>query len=151
MPATADSHHPTNRAPPHSTTTFTVGGTASGATAPAPDATLRMVGLRFRGSQTLPRNGTVRVANQSGSAHIAVAFPLRRGVTTARFGRALRSNSERAFGRVIAGAPYQLQDVLSGATSNDQEVRFANAGRYALVCFVDEHYRLGMYRVVNVR
>ncbi|MFL5893933.1 MAG: hypothetical protein ACJ76Z_02320, partial [Thermoleophilaceae bacterium] len=60
--------------------------------------------------------------------------------------------SERAFERVIAGQPYGLQSIISGGNiANDQEVRFPKAGRYALVCFFNEHHVLGMYRVVTVR
>jgi hypothetical protein len=145
-PQTEDSPPPTR-----GLTTFTTSGTANGATAPAPDATIRMVGLRFRGAQSLPRNGNIRVQNESGSPHIAIAFPLRRGVNTARLGRAVRSNSQRAFGRVVAGAPVTVQNILSGVASDDQQVTFSRAGRYALICFVNEHHKLGMYRIVNVR
>jgi hypothetical protein len=133
-------------------TTFITSGDANGARAASPRATVRMVGLRFRGDRVLPRRGVVRVENGDGVPHFALAFPLRRGVTTKQFGRVLRSNSERAFGRISAGAPYSLQGVLSGGnTANDQEVRFARAGRYGLVCFFGEHHRLGMYRLVTVR
>jgi hypothetical protein len=138
--------------PQRSFTTFTTSGQANGATAPTPAATVRMQGLRFRGSSTLPRQGVVRVENRDGVPHFAIAFPLRKGVTARRFGRALRSNNERAFGRVVAGRPYGLQNLISGGNiANDQEVRFPKAGRYALVCFFNEHHVLGMYRVVSVR
>jgi hypothetical protein len=133
-------------------TTFNTSGDANGARAASPRATVRMVGLRFRGDRVLPRRGVVRVENGDGVPHFALAFPLRRGVTTKQFGRVLRSNSERAFGRISAGPPYSLQGVLSGGNvANDQEVRFAKAGRYGLVCFFGEHHRLGMYRLVTVR
>ena len=132
-------------------TSFTTSSDANGATAPAPNATVNMRGLRFRGARTLPRNGVVRVTNNDGVPHFALAFPLRRGVTARRFGRAVRS-SERAFMRVLAGPPYEVQNLISGGnTANDNEVRFPRAGRYGLVCFFDEHFRLGMYRVVRVR
>jgi hypothetical protein len=138
--------------PQRSFTTFTTSGQANGAAAPAPAATVRMQGLRFRGSSTLPRQGVVRVENRDGVPHFAIAFPLRKGVTPARFGRVLRSNNERAFGRVLAGQPYGLQNIISGGNiANDQEVRFPKAGRYALVCFFNGHEQLGMYRVVTVR
>jgi hypothetical protein len=138
-----------NRARQRGVTTFTAGA-ASGATAAAPDATVRMVGLRFRGAARLPRRGTVRLVNDDGTPHIAIAFPLRRGVTTARVRRAVRS--ERAFTRLVAGPPYTLQNFLSGGRlANDNEVRFPRAGRYALVCFVYEHHVLGMVRTVTVR
>jgi hypothetical protein len=138
--------------PQRSFTTFTTSGEANGATAPTPAATVRMQGLRFRGSSKLPRQGVVRVENRDGVPHFAIAFPLRKGVTARRFGRVLRSNSERAFGRVVAGPPYGLQNIISGGNiANDQEVRFPKAGRYALVCFFNGHDVLGMYRVVTVR
>ena len=139
-------------APPRSLTTFTSGDQPNGATAPAPAATIRMQGLRFRGARTLPRAGTVRFENRDGVAHFGIAFPLRKGVTTARLGAALRSDDQRAAGRVVAGQPYVAQQVLSGGdTTNDQEVRFPKAGRYGLVCFIDGHERLGMYRIITVR
>lgn len=132
-------------------TTFTTGA-ASGATAPSPAATVRMRGLRFRGAATLPRRGIVRFRNEDGVPHFALAFPLRPGVSAARFGRVVRSDNERAFGRISAGAPVGLQNIISGGnTANDQDVRFSRAGRYGLVCFFGEHHRLGMYRVVRVR
>ena len=139
-----------NRARQRGLTTFSTGA-ASGATAAAPNATVRMVGPRLRGARTLSRRGTVRVTNEDGVPHFAVAFPLRRGVTGARLGRALRSSDDRALGQIVTGA-YSLQGVLSGGrTANDNEVRFPRAGRYGLVCFVGEHHVLGMYRIVTVR
>jgi hypothetical protein len=133
-------------------TTFASGGSSNGASARAPDATVRMVGLGFRGDRVLPRRGVVRVENADGVPHLAVAFPLRKGVSSSQFARALQSDNERAFGRVVAGAPYGVQNLMSGGnTANDQEVRFPKAGRYGLVCFFNEHHRLGMYRVVTVK
>jgi hypothetical protein len=139
-------------APPPRVTTFASGGGSNGATAPAPDATVRMVDLRFTGDRVLPRRGVVRVQNRGGVPHIAIAFPLRRGVTSAQAGRAIRSDSERVFGQIVAGAPRTVQDALSGGdTANDQEIRFPRKGRYVVVCFLNDHHRLGMYRVVSVR
>jgi hypothetical protein len=141
-----------NAPPTRGVGTFTTSGQANGATAPQPDATVRMEDLRFRGSQTLPRRGTVRVQNFGAGPHIAIAFPLRPGVTSAQAGRALRSGSDAAIGRIVGGTPSALQTILSGGGNfDDQQVSFARAGRYALVCFFNEHNRLGMYRVVNVR
>ena len=54
-------------------------------------------------------------------------------------------------GRVVAGAPVSVQDLISPGTVNDNEITFQRAGRYALVCFFGEHNRLGMYRIVRVR
>jgi uncharacterized cupredoxin-like copper-binding protein len=141
-----------NAPPTRGISTFTTSTTANGATAPTGDATIRMVDLRFQGATTLPRRGTVRVQNFGGVPHIAIAFPLRSGVTTAQLGRALSTNNERALGRVLAGEPTEVQNLISGGGASDvQTVSFSRTGRYGLVCFFNEHHRLGMYRIVNVR
>jgi plastocyanin len=132
-------------------TTFTSSGDSNGATAAKPAATVRLQGLRFRGPSTLPRKGVVRFENRDGVAHFALAFPLKKGTTTAEFRKAL-FGSERAFGKVLSGAPYMAQNILSGGdTSNDGEVSFPKSGKYALVCFIDQHDRLGMYKLVTVK
>jgi hypothetical protein len=133
-------------------TTLTTSGASNGATAPAADATIRLEGLRFRGDAVLPRRGLVRVQNYDGTNHIGVAFPLRTGVSSAKALAAVRSGSDAAFGAIIGGAPYDLQNILSGGdTSNDHQVRFPKSGKYLLMCFIDQHEKLGMYRVVTVR
>lgn len=138
--------------PQRALSTFTTSAQANGAAARAPAATIRMSKLRFRGSAVLPKRGVVRVQNNDGVPHFALAFPLRKGVSSSRLGSALRSSNPRALGRVAAGAPYGVQNIVSGGnTSNDQEVAFTKAGRYGLVCFVDGHEQLGMYRVVSVK
>ena len=126
-------------------------GTPNGAAAPAPDATIRMVDFGFRGSATLPRKGVLRVANQGAAYHFTAAFPVRPNASAKKVGRALRSGSERAIGRIAAGPPVNVQGLISPTTTNDNEVTFQRAGRYALVCFFGEHNRLGMYRIVRVR
>ena len=141
-----------NAPPTRGIGSFATSADLNGATAPAPDATVRMEDLAFRGNATLPRRGTVRVQNFGAGPHIAIAFPLRSGVTSAQVGRALRSSSDAAIGRIVGGQPTALQTILSGGGNfDDQQVSFARAGRYALVCFINEHNRLGMYRVVTVR
>lgn len=126
-------------------------GAPNGATAPAPDARIRMVDYGFRGPKTLPRNGRIRVQNQGSTFHFALAFPLQRGVGNRQVGRALGGGNDRAFGRLVAGPPLTVQGLISQGTTNDNEVRFARRGRYAMVCFFAEHNRLGMYRVYRVR
>jgi hypothetical protein len=138
--------------PPRSFTSFTSSGDVNGAAAPAPAATFTLKGLRFRGPKTLKQTSTVRFQNRDGVAHFALAFPLRKGTTTAQFGKAVKSESQRAFGRIAAGAPYMAQDVISGGdTTNDQELHFPKKGSYGLVCFIDGHERLGMYKIITVR
>jgi hypothetical protein len=141
-----------DRPPVRSFTTLTTTGAQNGAAAPAPEATIPMRGLRFRGDTTLPRQGSVRFVNADGVPHFALGFPLRRGTTNRQLGRAVRSPSEAAFRRISAGPPLTVQSFISGGNvTNDTEVRFPRGGRYGLVCFFDGHERLGMYRVVTVR
>lgn len=131
---------------------FTSSGTAAAVAAPAATATVRLQGLRFRGASTLPQKGVVRFENRDGVAHFALAFPLRKGATRAKLGKALASSNESAFGKLIAGNPYMAQNIISGGDTTDyQEVSFAKKGKYALVCFIDGHERLGMYRIVTVK
>ena len=131
-------------------TTFTTGG-PNGASAPRPDARIRMVDYGFRGPKTLPRSGRIRVANAGTALHFAIAFPLRRGVTGRQVNRAFRGTNERALERVVAGEPVDVQGLISQGSTNDNEVSFDRPGRYAMVCFFSEHNRLGMYRVYRVR
>jgi plastocyanin len=135
---------------PRSSTTFTSSGAANGATAAAPAATYNLQGLRFRGPSTLKQTSTVRFQNRDGVAHFALAFPLRKGTSRAQLAKGLRS--ERSFGKIVAGAPYWAQYVISGGdTGNDQELRFPSKGRYGFVCFIDGHERLGMYKIITVK
>jgi hypothetical protein len=131
-------------------TTFTTGA-PTGARAPSPDARIRIVDYGFRGPNTLPRNGNIRVQNDGTTFHFAAAFPLRPGVADRQVGRAFRGGNDRAMGRVVGGPPVAVQGLVSQGTTNDNEVRFPRRGRYAMVCFFGEHNRLGMYRVYRVR
>jgi hypothetical protein len=131
-------------------TTFTTTGSANGAR-PAADATIRMVDYGFRGPATLPRNGSIRVANRGAAFHFAEAFPLRPGVSDRRARATFRNPSEKAVGRIVAGAPLTVQNLISPGSVNDNAVRFGRRGRYAFVCFFGEHNRLGMVRVFRVR
>jgi hypothetical protein len=132
-------------------TTLTTAGADSGAKAPAPDARIRMVDYGFRGPQTLPRQGVIRVENRGLATHFALAFPLRPSAQAKRVKRALRAGSEKAIGRLVAGPPVTVQNLLSPGSANDDEVRFPRRGRYAFVCFFGAHNALGMYRIYRVR
>jgi hypothetical protein len=131
-------------------TTFTTGG-PNGASAPRPDARIRMIDYGFRGAKTLPRNGRIRVENAGSTLHFATAFRLRQGVPGRQVRRALRGVNERALGRVVAGEPVDVQGLISQGSTNDNEVSFGRRGRYAMVCFFAEHNRLGMFRILRVR
>jgi uncharacterized cupredoxin-like copper-binding protein len=44
------------------------------------------------------------------------------------------------------------QNIISGGDTTDyQEVSFAKKGKYVLVCFIEGHARLGMYRIFTVK
>ncbi len=131
-------------------TTFTTGAD-SGATAPRPDARIRMVDYGFRGPATLPRNGRIRFANDGTTFHFAIAFPLRPDVPARRANRIFRGTNQRAIGSVVAGPPVDALGLISQGSTQDNEVRFPRRGRYAMVCFFGEHNRLGMTRVYRVR
>jgi hypothetical protein len=131
-------------------TTFTTGG-PNGASAPRPDARIRMFDYGFRGPKTLPRSGRIRVDNTGTALHFALAFPLAPGVTTRQVNRAFRGTNEKALARVVAGEPVDVQGLISPGSTNTNEVSFGRRGRYAMVCFFSEHNRLGMYRIYRVR
>ena len=130
--------------------TFTTGA-PNGASAPRPDARIKMIDYGFRGPKTLPRKGRIRVENAGTAFHFAIAFPLSDGVSNRQVNRALRGTNERALSRVVAGGPIDVQGLISPGSTNTNEVSFKRPGRYAMVCFFSEHNRLGMYRVYRVR
>ena len=131
-------------------TTFTTGA-PNGASAPRPDARIKMIDYGFRGPKTLPRKGRIRVENAGTAFHFAIAFPLVPGVSSRQVNRALRGTNERALRRVVAGEPIDVQGLISPGSTNTNEVSFSRPGRYAMVCFFSEHNRLGMFRVYRVR
>ena len=72
---------------------FSTSDQSNGASAPAADARVRIVDLRFLGAKTLPRNGVVRFENAGWAPHFAVAAPLRRNAKQRAVARALRRNA----------------------------------------------------------
>ena len=88
---------------------FTVGAAQGTAVAPRPRTEVRLNNFRIEGARTLPRTGTVRFRNVGRSPHFAIAFPLKSGADVRAAGRAIRSNDERAFGRLMGGPPSEPQ------------------------------------------
>jgi hypothetical protein len=130
----------------------TVGTTPNGAATPSADATINAVDLRFTGSGTLPRDGSIRFRNRGWAPHFAISAPVRRGVTSASLGRALRSTNDQALGRVLDFRRVgSVQSLVTRGADVVSEVRFPRAGRYALICFFEGHAQQGMYRIVRVR
>jgi hypothetical protein len=134
-------------------TGFTVGTAPNTAVIPEPDASISLEDYSFGGDATLPRRGTLRIENTGRRLHHALAFRLRRGVNGRKVARQLRNGKdpERAF----AGQASALVEIVSPNTANDVELS-ATAGRYVLVCFVQNssrgkpHAQLGMVRRVRV-
>ena len=132
--------------------TLATGGAPTGATAPEPDAEVMMRDLRFIGDRTLPRNGTVRVRNIGWAPHFAFAARLKGSARPAAVGRAIVGNREKALGRLLDFRnSFELANILTRGSSVDYDVTFNRPGRYALVCFFENHNAQGMYRIVRVR
>ena len=91
------------------------------------------------------RATTARRSTSRSPSRCARARPTSRWAARSAAGARRRSAGSRP------GRPSSVQDVLSPTTTNDNEIKFPKAGRYALVCFFGEHNALGMYRVVKVR
>jgi hypothetical protein len=138
-------------------TLFTVGQETSTAVGPVPDATVKLVDFAIRGSKQLPRNGVVRFENRGKQPHFTVAFPLRKGVNAKAAVRAVKNNRQRQFERMIAGAPFDPQGLITGGAVNDVEVKFAKRGKYVLACFFSAgpkakpHSSRGMVAAVTVK
>jgi hypothetical protein len=132
--------------------TFTSGATSSGAAAPAPTATVRMQGLRFRGASTLPRNGVVRFENKGWAPHFALAAPLRRNAKQRAVARALLRNRQQQLEQMLDfSKSLEAQALITRDAVNYNELRFPKRGRYVMVCFFEGHNTQGMFRFVRVR
>lgn len=135
---------------PRSVVAVSTTGDANGAVAPPADASITAQGLRFHGASTLPRSGSLKFTNNDGVAHHAIAFPLRKGTTRAQFGKALLN--EKALGKILRGEPAELHNVLSGGRVSDtSQYKLPSGGTYGLVCFIDQHFLLGMTKIVKVK
>jgi hypothetical protein len=135
-----------------SITSLPTGGAPTGATAPAPDAEVRMRDLRFIGDRTLPRRGVVRVRNIGWAPHFAFAARVRRDARRGAVSRAILGNKERALGRLLDFRnSFELTSLLTRGASPDVDVTFNRRGRYVLVCFFENHHLQGMFRFVRVR
>ena len=138
---------------------FTVGEGESGAAAPEPVATVTMRDYRFTAPATLPRRGVIRVRNEGGRLHHAIAFRARERGSARRAAAALVRDDETAFAREVEPERFvALQGITSGGTQADVQAAFARTGRYVLVCFLEDgergnpsHSTLGMVETFRVR
>jgi hypothetical protein len=133
-------------------TPFSTSDQANGASAPAADARVRIVDLRFAGATTLPRNGVVRFENAGWAPHFALAAPLRRNAKPRAVARALRRNAQRPLGRLLDfERSLEVQSLITRGAVNYNQIRFPRSGRYVMVCFFEGHNTQGMFRFVRVR
>jgi hypothetical protein len=139
---------------------FTASEPGSGATAPAPDATVGLADFRFTGAGVLPRSGVVRWENRGRQMHEAVMFPVRTRADQRSVARAFRRGAQEPRG--IAGPPAPLGvGLVDRGTVNDVQAERVRPGRYVVVCFLPDerrrsgrprsHAQLGMVREVTVR
>jgi hypothetical protein len=138
---------------------FTTATTPTTATRPAPVATVGVYDYAYGMPSTLPRRGVVRFENRGERLHIAVAFPLRRGVTGTAVTRSLLRGQERRFDRQVIGRlAYEPLGVVGAGTVNDVEVDFRRRGNWVFVCFISDgeagnpaHFSIGMVKAFRVR
>jgi hypothetical protein len=132
-------------------TEFSTSGASNGATAPAADARVGIVDLRFRGARTLPRDGVVRFENSGWAPHFALAVPLRRQAKQRAVARALRRNAQKPLGRLLDfSKSIEAQPLITRGAVSFNELRFPKRGRHVMVCFFEGHNAQGMFRFVRV-
>jgi len=138
---------------------FTVGTTPTTAVRPTPVATVGVYDYAYGMPSTLPRRGVVRFENRGERLHIAVAFPVRRGVSRTAAVRAVLRNQERRFGRLLVERQsVEPLGVVGPGTVNDVELSFPRGGDWVFVCFLQDgepgnpsHYTIGMVKAFGVR
>lgn len=134
---------------------FTVGTEQSTAVAPAADATVTLEDYAFGGPSTLPKGGTIRVENTGKVQHHALVMPLRKGVNAKKVLKDIKAGKEPA--NALGGPPSALTEVVSPGTTNDVQTTPSKAGKYLLVCFLQNspkqppHAVQGMAKVVTVK
>jgi hypothetical protein len=140
--------------------TLPVSTQPGGGRRPTPDARVDLVDYRYRMPATLPRRGTIRFRNRGRRLHIAVAIPLRRGVSSRTVVRRLRRAEDPAAvaGLVRPREVFEPLGIVSGGTVSDVEVNFRRPGNWVFACFVSDgergnppHNTLGMVRGFRVR
>lgn len=119
---------------PKSVGTFTVAGTPTGVVLPEGDVTIGLRDFRISVGGTLPKNGAISVVNNGPSPHFVIAFPVRsaRAIRAAR--HALEHGEDRALGRLIAGQPITLVNLLSPGSTNVVHAKLKR-GAWVLACF----------------
>ena len=133
-------------------TPFSTSGATNGASAPAADARVRIIDLRFQGAKTLPRDGVVRFENAGWAPHFALAAPLKAKATKKKVARALLGNRQKALERLLSfGQSIEAQALITRGAVDYNQLRFPKRGRYVMVCFFEGHNTQGMFRFVKVK
>jgi len=133
---------------------FTVTASATPATLPTPQATVRSIEFGFRGPSTLHDGELVRFENEGFLVHMDVAAPVKNMQDAKKAVKDLRAGNERAVGKLIAGAPVTFAGPISHEAFQ-QETITAKPGIYVQVCFMEtqdgrDHALLGMERIIKI-
>jgi hypothetical protein len=133
---------------------FTVTASASPATLPTPQATVRSIEFAFRGPSTLHDGELVRFENEGFLVHMDIAFPVKSQKTAKQAVKDLLQGNEKALEKLVVGAPVGFQGPVSHEAFQ-QETITAKPGWYVQACFMEtqdgrDHTRLGMERVFKI-
>jgi hypothetical protein len=136
---------------------FTVGAGTSGASEPAPGATIRLRDFAIEAPATLPATGTIRFANSGPSPHF-VAFARAKSPAAAKQAAMLLKQGKDAKAEKLITDDRSLLGLISTGVSNDVAVSSLKPGTYVLACFYGDamsnmktHTMLGMETVVTVK
>jgi hypothetical protein len=138
---------------PKAHTTFTVTPSASPATLPTPQATIRSIEFGFRGPSTLHDGELVRFENEGFLVHMDILFPVKSKKAAGQAVKDLLAGREKALEKLIIGQPFGTGPLSHGAFQ--QQTITAKPGWYVQACFMEtqdgrDHTRLGMERIIKI-
>ncbi|HZL47451.1 MAG TPA: hypothetical protein VFC30_00380 [Solirubrobacteraceae bacterium] len=133
---------------------FTVTASASPATLPTPQATVRSIEFAFRGPTVLHDGEIVRFENEGFLVHMDVVFPVKSKSAAKQVVKHLLAGKEKGLEKFAAGAPFEFAGPISTG-AYQQETITAKPGWYVQACFMDtqdgrQHVQLGMERIIKI-
>ena len=133
---------------------FTVTASATPATLPTPQATVRSIEFGFRGPSTLHDGELVRFENGGYLVHMDLAFAVKSKKDARKALKGLATGHEKGLEKLAAGPPANFAGPLSPGAFQ-QETITAKPGYYVQVCFMPTqdgrpHTLLGMERIIRI-
>jgi hypothetical protein len=133
---------------------FAVAESKAPAALPAPAAVVRSIEFAFKGPSTLHDGELVEFENEGFLVHMDFAVPVKSMKAAEKVVKALKSGNEKAFGRLIAGAPVSFAGPLSHEAAQEETIS-AKPGIYVQLCFMTtqdgrSHTLLGMERIIKI-